>query len=447
MHPFKKAQTYLYVYGIGLLSLAVSCTCNNNSGSNGKPSVPNHKKPLQQSELTLGEKWIQKAEDKGCKILAAALAKLEKGEAVEINYDILAEAVTLDDADIFNQLIANGARVDIQDGLNHTLLHRAAKDGSIEIAKILIQSLPIEYLNKQDHWGATPIYWAASSNKIEIAKLLLNKNVDVCIQDVSKNMALHAAIKNNMGELSKILIERMSLEALNKKGFYGRTPLHLASQKEDPEIAQKLIDRKVNINVQDDYGNTPLHWASERGRTEIAKNLIDAGADIAIKDEYGRTPLHWASKKGRTAVAQILVSKLSINQLCIADKHGNTPLHTAIQNGGIDIANILVDKNIDLNQQNNEGNSSIHLSILQELTETATVLINKNVDIVMRNEDGDTPLHLASKKGNIEIAEILIEKSLSQGKDIKNIKNKSQNNAYYYAQTEKMRELLDPDNH
>ncbi|ACE06350.1 hypothetical protein Aasi_0996 [Candidatus Amoebophilus asiaticus 5a2] len=444
---FKKIQAYLYVYGIGLLCLAVSCTCNNNSDSNGKPSAPDQEKPSQQSELSIGEKWIQKAKDKGHKILAAALAKLEKGEAVDINYDILAEAVTLDDADIFSKLIASGGREDIQNQLDYTLLHQAAKDGSIEIAKILIQNLPIEYLNKQDHWGATPLYWAAIRNEIEVVKLLLDKNVDVSIQECNGDMALHAAIKNNMVELSKILIERMSLEDLNKKGFYGRTPLHFASEKEDPEIAQKLIDRKVNINVQDIYDSTPLHWASASGSTETVKNLIDAGADITIKNEYGWTSLHWASIKGKTAVVQILVSKLDANQLCITDKRGNTPLHSALENESIDIAKILVDKNVDLNQQNNDGNGLLHLSILHGLTEIATVLIDKNVDIIMPNKDVDTPLHLASKKGNTEIAEKLIKKGLDQGQDIKNIKNKSQNNAYYYAKTEEMRELLNPVTH
>ena len=64
---------------------------------------------------------------------------------------------------------------------------------------------------------------------------------------------------------------------------------------------EKLIRKKVNINVIDEEGRTPLMRASWRGFVKIVNILVEAGAEVNITDNFGRTALtyalHWGNKE------------------------------------------------------------------------------------------------------------------------------------------------------
>ena len=50
---------------------------------------------------------------------------------------------------------------------------------------------------------------------------------------------------------------------------YGSTPLHYASQRDDVECLQALLDRNCTPNVVDTAKATPLHNAAHEGRIEV----------------------------------------------------------------------------------------------------------------------------------------------------------------------------------
>ena len=90
-------------------------------------------------------------------------------------------------------------------------------------------------------------------------------------------------------------------QTLNEKdtimGLYDWTPLHIAAQRGNLEIAQLLIDRGAKINEVTSDGQTPLHLAAMGGYTKVADLLINWGALISIKDKCDKTPLDWADSQ------------------------------------------------------------------------------------------------------------------------------------------------------
>jgi ankyrin repeat protein len=157
---------------------------------------------------------------------------------------------------LINDLIALGANANWQNGdnYNYTPLHLAVREGSVEIARMLIDAGAD--LDMEDTWGnKTPLHDAAQNGSVEIARMLIDAGANLNVQDK-----------------------------------YGRTPLHWAARFGKIEIVKMLIDAKADLNMQNEDGWTPLHLAASWGYVEIARMLIDAGAKKDIEDNEGGTP-------------------------------------------------------------------------------------------------------------------------------------------------------------
>ena len=60
-------------------------------------------------------------------------------------------------------------------------------------------------------------------------------------------------------------------------------------------VASVLLFLRAGINATDEYDCTPLHLAAQNDNLNVAQLLIDSGADKEARDHDGRTPQHWAA--------------------------------------------------------------------------------------------------------------------------------------------------------
>ncbi len=156
---------------------------------------------------------------------------------------------------LVSDLIVLGANVDWQDEDNDgwAPLHGAARDGRVEIVRMLIDAGA--NVNVQTNYGKTPLHWAAWNGRVEVVRMLIGAGADVNLKDND-----------------------------------GWTPLHVAAGYGRVEIARMLIDAKADLNVQDNSEQTPLHRAADNGRVDIARMLIAAGARKDISNIAGKFP-------------------------------------------------------------------------------------------------------------------------------------------------------------
>jgi len=137
-------------------------------------------------------------------------------------------------------------------------LHHAAKNGHLEICKILLENDKHSILNLINEDGLNALHFAAESGNLEICKLFLEKNnVDVNSASFAGNTPLHFASNNNFLEICKLLVEKKGAN-ISKKDNDGWTALHFAAQNNNKEIFQFLLENGASLNEKNNLGKTPL---------------------------------------------------------------------------------------------------------------------------------------------------------------------------------------------
>jgi cytohesin len=150
--------------------------------------------------------------------------------------------------------------------------------------------------------------------------LLIQLGADINPSGFGRWTPLHCAIRHHRKDVAKHFIEIGA--DINGIG----TPLNVAIEEGEKEIAELLILKNANVNLKDEEGKTPLHYAadyckitapkSETRRKEmenelaLAKSMIELlvqeGANINAKDVYGNTPLDIAKRYNHKAILDLL---------------------------------------------------------------------------------------------------------------------------------------------
>ena len=117
---------------------------------------------------------------------------------------------------------------------------------------------------------------------------------------------LEKAIKKGDVEKVKALIEANPSLISKKFGLLGDTPLSIAAEDCQKDVATWLLDHNAELDAKDHLGFTPLLQAASFGCKDVAQLLLVRGANFNAKNKTGETAL-WLANNGRhTDVADVL---------------------------------------------------------------------------------------------------------------------------------------------
>lgn len=213
-----------------------------------------------------------------------------------------------------------------------------------------------------------------------------------------------ATDNNQILLVNKLLNDGVSV---NISDEFGRSPLHIATLHNHPEIVELLMSRKeLKVNIECREG-TPLYMATRYGHEQVALMLLKR-PDIDVNHESKKfnSPLMLAIKLNRIKIFKAMIEHpgININHLSV---HGGTPLHFATQLGHKDMVDLLLNKNAIVDIEI-EGSVKTLMAYAEKKNRkdqlAALVNIEENPDKLPHF----TPLHLAICYGQIEIVKSLL---------------------------------------
>lgn len=220
-------------------------------------------------------------------------------------------ACSNDDLDKMKELIAKGAMITDENGMNiknsngRDLLHIACENDNIAIVDYLCNV--IGYSMGSDNDGERPLHVACYYGSNELVKVLIGN--------------YEGAVWNVLDEYTQTIILRW-------------TPLHMAIYANNVDIALTVISyiKTFNplLNLTDKNGYTCLNFACEKGLTDIIRELVLVGADLHLPDYSNNSPILNSVKKKNYEIVELLASNgADVNT---SNKDGETPLQIALKN-------------------------------------------------------------------------------------------------------------------
>jgi len=213
-------------------------------------------------------------------LLDALIAKKAKVDvANEFGSTPLAEAVKLTDARMVKTLLDAGSGPEGANQDGETALMLAIKSGELPIVQMLIQAgANVNTVEKEHHQSPLMYAAAAKKNAGEMVKLLLSKGADV------KPRELYYDWPTQISQEPRVQYHPTG----------GLTALLYASRDGCYECVESLIGGGADVNVPTPEGVTPLMIALDNDNNDIAKLLLDHGAKPGVWDWWGRTALYIA---------------------------------------------------------------------------------------------------------------------------------------------------------
>jgi len=237
--------------------------------------------------------------------------------------------------EMLRKLIALGADLSITNEQGDNLLFRAITARNPEIVQILLDKGfdPI----KPNGYDITPIEHAVGMNSVESIQLLMAKGAELKVPSSHSPLIHRATLSPGVDALQYLLDRGFDI---NEIGKGGRTPLIMAVDFGNIEVARALIRRGADIHLATDDGILPMQIAVKKGSADLIDLFIAQKPDLnAVDGRTGKSMLHEAALRGNSAiVSKLLAAGIDKN---IKDKQGYTALSYACKYGNKTAADIL----------------------------------------------------------------------------------------------------------
>lgn len=199
---------------------------------------------------------------------------------------------------VCQQLVQNGATINLPDVLGMTPLFAACQKGHYNVVKFLYDSGA--ELNRAANDGTTALHYAVSSNWLDIVKFLVENGANVARKSSKGYTPIDYAPAPSHDEVYNYLIKFMPKPQQPAVQKPTKTLLQAVKDADLQQVILHVDSHSSELDVPDADGKTPLYHAAVLGDAEIVEELIKAGANVNSKSTKGFYPLYVAAEGGFT---------------------------------------------------------------------------------------------------------------------------------------------------
>ncbi|XP_068620849.1 ankyrin repeat domain-containing protein 50 [Battus philenor] len=327
--------------------------------------------------------------------------------------DTLYQVIHIEDQDAISHLITQGANPNKVTRHGKTCLGAAAKLGSINSVKLLIDAT---VTNKAESQNNVP-----KRRNVKCYKRKLKSNSQYsetkikyrechleCCENIDSEIAESSNFDNNQGYYVFIHSDGSSSD---ESRVNLRSPVTPPSMPISPQIDLEWDEDIVNVaptTSEDETWSSMYKWYAAilecTGAAIASASVVTNGIDQ--QDAFLRTALHYAVEQGHAGIVQLLINAGCKVEITAGD--GLTPLHIAVMKNYVEVAKLLIAAGSNVNYKTHEKMTPLHFAASRGFYELVKILVANGAYIEARDTSERTPLYLASGRGHADIVTFLI---------------------------------------
>ena len=265
-----------------------------------------------------------------------------------------------------------------------SLMHYAAKGGSVDILETLLKHCSDRKLNDTDRLGHTLLHIACKYGRDDICTFLLSRedNIESEMEKTTNQgwNAAHFTAASGNNKIFKLLL--MKKFNMNSKTPNGLNMLDIACIYNHTSFCQELIERSCELKLlfheSDARGWTIAHIAARVGNKDILEFLINGYLKVAkSKTHQKKTILHICCEYGHYELCKFIVENEHLNvMLGDIDQDRWNALHFCAKGGSLDAFKFIESMDIRDDETLN-SKTALHISCIYKHVEIAKYLCNK----------------------------------------------------------------------
>lgn len=230
-----------------------------------------------------------------------------------------------------------GNEVDLRREILEGIIHSICRQGDLTETRNLLDENPHLQKSRGKTGDLLTHDAVLSDNDNLLSYLLTDKSLDPNLPNDVDVYPLHYAVLSGSLRMVTILVNhRAFVDCVDSS---KKTPLMVACEEEDHDIAEFLLDRGASTMTQDASGNKPIHFAVKSRAQACLRRLLSDDADVNTVNHMDETPLFLACKFGFHGVSRTLLRAGADPEK--GNKFGTTPLEEASSNGSTSLVDLL----------------------------------------------------------------------------------------------------------
>lgn len=293
--------------------------------------------------------------------------------------------------------------VNARDATGSTALHIAAGQGHTQIAQELLKEGA--RIDIADDSGAYPIHKAVRQGNHETLRELIKADGDINVPDKYRFTPMHVACQLGWTKCVAILLEHHASVSNDSKA--NETPIGLAIENGHTAVVRALLAHDQSLEK---HCGRPLVQAARRGSIEMVKYLCERRVLMSYEDFLGQTALQKACISGRAGLVEYLLVEGAI-PVDHKDKSQRTGLYFAAERGFLDVVDCLLRHGADKNSLDRRNETALFKPAGNGHTEVVNRLLEVGTDATILDLWQRTPLRFAAMMGHVDIVRMLLERT------------------------------------